>query len=376
MDIVSLLVMAGLCGLALCAAEFRGAWVTSWSKGFYTKEEIDRTIADAKTAGLNALIVEVRKVGDAYYKSDLEPVGPEVPEGFDPLSYTIERAHADGMQVCAWLVVYRVWKHGDPPADSNHVLAAHPEWRSISYEGADHNEEGVYVDPGIPAYREHFADVCADIARRYAVDAIHYDYVRYPERDWGYAPIALDRYCAETGATGKPETDDPKWLQWKREQVTAMVALVRERVKAANPNVKIQASTIVWGQCPENFEDATPYMKVCQDWKLWTEQGLIDENCPMIYAREGEEWGAAYYRGWLEGVKKWSYGLPTYAGISSTMNTAEQMLQQIDAARKAGLPGFLFFAFNERPERPAKAEAIGKVLGPAPRLDVNDKTGD
>lgn len=354
-------------------AEWRGAWVTSWSKGFYTQEEIDRTIADAKTAGLNALVVEVRKVGDAYYQSDLEPIGPEVPEGFDPLAYAIEKGHAEGMQVCAWLVVNRVWKRGEPPA--KHVLAAHPEWRSLSYDGRTENEEGVYADPGIPEYREHFADVCADIARRYDVDAIHYDYVRYPEKEWGYAPLALERYCAETGATEKPEIDDPKWLQWKRDQMTALVTLAHEKIKAANPNVKIQASTIVWGLCPESFEDATPYIKVCQDWKLWCRKGLIDENCPMVYAREGDEWGAGYFRGWLEGVKKWSYDQPAYIGISSTMNTAEQMLQQIDATRKAGLPGFLFFAFNESEGRPEKAAAIGKVLGPAPKLSVNTKKG-
>jgi len=154
-----------------------------------------------------------------------------------------------------------------------------------------------------------------------------------------------------------------------------MVTLVRQRVKAANPNVKIQASTIVWGQCPGRFEDATPYARVCQDWKLWMERGLVDENCPMVYAREGEEWGAAYFRGWLDGVKKWSCRQPAYIGISSTMNTAEQMLQQIQATREAGLPGFLFFAFNESDKRPEKAKAIGQVLGPAPKLTVNTKKG-
>lgn len=350
--------------------EFRGVWVTSWTKGFYTSDEIDKTIAEAKKAGLNALVVEVRKVGDAYYQSDLEPVGLEVPQGFDPLAYAIEKGHAEGMQVCAWLVVYRVWKSDATPPEK-HVLSAHPDWRSLSYDGATENEEGVYADPGIPAYREHFANVCADIAKRYAVDAIHYDYVRYPEQEWGYAPLALERYYAETGATEKPEPADAKWLQWKRDQVTAMVKLVRERVKAANPNVKIQASTIVWGQRPEDFKDSTPYMRVCQDWKLWMEQGLIDENCPMLYAREHEEWGAQYFRGWLEGFKQWNYGRPTYVGISSTMNTAENMLKEVEAVREAGLPGFLFFAFNETPERTGKVETIGKMLYPAPKLPVN-----
>lgn len=341
--------------------EFRGAWVTSWSKGFYTKEEIDLTIAEAKTAGLNALVVEIRKVGDAYYRSDLEPVGPEVPAGFDPLAYCTDKAHAEGMQVCAWLVVNRVWKSANPPADPKHVIAKHPEWRSLSYDGQTENEEGVYADPGVPEYREHFANVCADVAERYNVDAIHYDYVRYPGQDWGYNEIALDRFRAETGAAGKPERDDPKWLQWKRDQMTALVTLARDRIKAANPNVKIQASTIVWGNCPERFEDSTAYTQVCQDWKLWMEKGLIDEDCPMVYAREHEESGKSYFRGWLTGGKQW-LGQPTYIGIFANVNTDEGILEQIKAVRAAGYPGFVLFAFNQSEKRPETAKALGHLL--------------
>jgi uncharacterized lipoprotein YddW (UPF0748 family) len=368
---IELVLMMCLCAAAICAAEFRGAWVTSWHEGFRTPKEVDLTVEAAKTAGLNALIVEVRKVGDAYYQSDIEPIGPEVPSGFDPLAYTIEKAHAEGIQVHAWLVVYRVWKGAETPSDPKHVLASHPDWRSLTYEGEPESEEGVYVDPGIPEYREHFASVCADIAKRYAVDGIHYDYVRYPGQKWGYSQIALDRYYAETGATEKPATDDPKWLQWKRDQVTAMVTLVRERVKAANPTVKIQASTIPWGDCPRDFKDSRAYNDVCQDWPLWMEQGLIDENCPMIYAREFEETGAKYFRSWVDGAKRWSYGRPVYVGTAAMWNNAEQLLAQIDVVRKAGLPGFVLFAFDQTDSRPAKAEGLGKALYPAPKLPVN-----
>lgn len=345
--------------------------MSSWHPGMYTAEEIDRTLDAARTAGLNALIIEVRKVGDAYYSSEIEPKGPEVPEGFDPLAYTIEKAHGLGMQVHAWLVVYRVWRGAEMPADPKHVLAAHPDWRGIGYDGETEAEEGVFIDPGIPAYREHFASVCADIAKRYAVDGIHFDYVRYPGAQWGYAPIALERYYAETGETEKPKMDDPKWLQWKRDQVTAMVTLVRERVKAANPAVKIQASTIPWGDCPQDFKDSRAYLDVCQDWPMWMEQGLIDENCPMIYSREYEETGRQHFRGWVDGAKRWSFGRPVYVGLSEGWNTPEQMFAQIEVVRNAGLQGFVLFSFDERDTRSAKAEGLGKLLGPAPKLPVN-----
>jgi len=365
--------------------EFRGAWVSSWHPGFFTPEEADETIALAKKAGLNALVVEVRKCGDAYYRSDIEPVGPEVPAGFDPLAYVVENAHAEGMQVHAWLVVNRVWKGEIPdgvsgfPLRSNpetpvqgpkHVLARHPEWRNVTYDGVSEHEEGVYADPGIAGYREHFASVCEDVAKRYAVDGIHFDYVRYPGREWGYSPLALEAYRAETGATGKPEIDDPKWLAWKRDQVTALVKLVREKVKAVAPDCKIQASTIPWGECPQDFTDSAAYNTVCQDWRMWMEQGLIDENCPMVYSREYEEAGAAHFRGWVDGVKRWSYGRPAYVGIAAMWLNAEQMLAQIEAVRKAGLPGFVLFSFDKSDSRAEKAEGLGKGLYPAPKLPV------
>lgn len=352
------------------SAEFRGAWVSSWNKGMHTPDEIDRTIDAARTAGLNALVIEVRKAGEAYYDSEIEPKGPEVPVGFDPLAYTIEKCHAQGMQVHAWLVVYRVWKGETMPADPKHVLAAHPDWRTISFDGKTEAEEGVYLDPGIPEYRDHFAAVCADIASRYAVDGIHYDYVRYPGEQWGYAEIALKNYMAETGAKDKPEPDDPKWRQWKRDQVTAMVTLVRERVKAANPDVKIQASTIPWGDCPHDFSESRSYRDVCQDWPLWMELGLIDENCPMVYSRESEESGRNHFRGWVDGAKRWSSGRTTHIGMSVSRNTPEQMMTQIEVMRKAGLQGFVLFSFDESPTRAAFAEGLGKLLGPARKLLV------
>lgn len=382
MNIFRLSVLIGLLGIMCCstlcsAAEYRGAWVTSWSRGFFTKEEVDKTIADAKTAGLNSLVIEVRKVGDAAYQSDLEPVDPQVAKDFDPLAYTIEKAHAEGIKVCAWLVVYRVWAGKNPPSDPKHVLLQHPDWRSANYSGKNVAGDGVFVDPGIPEYREFFSKVCEDIVKRYAVDAIHFDYIRYPGREWGYSPIALNRYYAETGAKGKPKMDDPKWLQWKRDQVTAMVKLVRDRVKAINPDVAIQASTIPWGNCSSDFRKTSAYSEVCQDWRLWMERGLIDENCPMVYASESDPKSAARFRGWIEGCKKWSYGRSVYIGMSgSRRSTVDGMLAQIDAARKGGLQGFTLFAFNESQGRPTTAADMGKGLYPAPKLSVIQACGN
>ncbi len=78
-------------------------------QGFFTAGEVDATIAATKKAGMNALFIEVRKFADAYYDSKIEPHGSNIAADFDPLAYTIKKAHAEGIQVHAWVVVYRAW---------------------------------------------------------------------------------------------------------------------------------------------------------------------------------------------------------------------------------------------------------------------------
>ena len=55
------------------------------------------------------------------------------------------------------------------------------------------------------------------------IDGIHLDYIRYPSNKWGYSDIALARYRAQTGATGKPKPDNPQWMQWRRDQVLSLI---------------------------------------------------------------------------------------------------------------------------------------------------------
>ena len=46
------------------AAEFRGLWVDAFHDGIKTPEQVDRLLADARGANINALIVQVRRRGD------------------------------------------------------------------------------------------------------------------------------------------------------------------------------------------------------------------------------------------------------------------------------------------------------------------------
>lgn len=358
---------------ACVGQEIRGVWVTSWSRGFITADEADATIAAAKKAGMNALFVEVRKCADAYYYSRIEPRAPEIEPGFDPLGYIIKKAHAEGMQVHAWVVIYRAYSGPrSGPTDPNHIVNKHPEWVLLSDTGRNYAGEGIYLDPGIPEVREYIASVLEDLVKRYNVDGVQYDYVRYPGRNWGYSELALKHYYADTGATEKPRPDDPKWLQWRRDQVTAFVKLARDKMKAVNPNIQISASTICYGNTSSDWTKTEPYAGVLQDWKLWMEKGYIDINIPMNYRSERSASAAKAFRTWVINSERWSGGRPVLQGIYASSNPPEDVIKQIEFTRKAGQEGFVIFAFNQGRRRDSNAEVYGAALGIAPRLAVNE----
>lgn len=356
--VIILALFISLMSTAAQAEQLRGGWVTAWDNGLFTAEQIDSTLAAAKQANLNALFVQVRKVGDAYYDSKIEPRGNNIAPDFDPLAYIIPRAHLMGIQIHAWVNVCRVWRSQVMPADPAHIVNAHQDWLNKTNTGQTYATEGVYLDPGVPAAREYTAALIEDIAKRYDLDGIHLDYIRYPGREWGYSDAALASYYAETNTSKKPGMDDDKWVQWKRDQVTVLAKMIHDRVHAAKPKIVVSAATIAWGVCKGDYCDTLPYSKVSQDWKKWLGEDIIDANVPMNYKAESNPKNAKEFREWLSGFKKWNGGKSVYVGIDIHSNSGEGVLSQINAIRKSGLDGYVLFSFNPSTRRDAVLKAM------------------
>ncbi len=327
--------------------EFRAAWVTAWSGGFLSPEEADETTRLAKEANLNALIIQVRKIGDAYYDSSLEPRGSNILGGnqYDPLAYVVEKAHAQGLEVHAWINAFRVWRGEQPPDDPRHVAKMHPEWLTKTKAGKVVSADGWFLDPGVPEVKEHLAKIAAEIVSKYPVDGIHLDYIRYPGIDFGYNEISIARFNTITGKNEKPRNNNPEWTQWRRDQVTEAVRKVRHAIKAARPGVKLTVAGIAWGDCPQDFRKSSPYSKVYQDWRGWLREGIIDACIPMNYKDDRNPEHAKAYRNWLECMASWRYDRQIYNGIMVSED-AESAVQQVKAAREYSADGVSLFAFN------------------------------
>lgn len=336
---------------ALVAQEFRALWADTFHAGLRNSTETSALIAAARAANCNAVVVEVRKRGDAYYRNGLEPVATDVAAGFDPLADLIAKGHdtAGGnarIDVHAWIVTYNIWNNETTnPSQPTHPYNLHADWLTENSAGdtwvGPLGGSGNYMfDPGHPAVQQHTFNVCMDIITRYDVDGLHFDYVRYPDynssgnnQPWGYNPVTIARYQKLTATTATPSATNAAYLQWRRDQVTALVRKVYLNTWALKPNVRVSAATIVYGNAPASWTSSEAYARVLQDWRAWMQEGILDLTCPMIYGSDN-----ARFTGWANFTKDNQNSRAGAMGMGWYLNTLSNTNTQIGLAR-ATSPG-------------------------------------
>lgn len=319
--------------------EFRAFWVDGFNEGFHTPEEVDTLLRRVREANMNAVIVQMRKRGDAHYFSPLEPFAANQKPGFDALAYLIEKAKTESppIEVHVWVNCHPIWPGSSWPNDPKHLLNRFPEIQTENVSGDRITDVGYGMDWGHPLANEWFARVVLDIVSRYDIDGIHFDYIRYTGEQWGYNPVSVERFNRRYGRTGKPEPTDPLWKQWRRDQVTAVVRKIATQARALKPQLKVSAALITWGDGPKDTADwvnRSAYSRVFQDWRGWLEEGLLDMAIPMIYYNQANPERARFYQNWINFLKDHQYGRHGIVGIGNYLNTWENTAEQVRLARE------------------------------------------
>jgi uncharacterized lipoprotein YddW (UPF0748 family) len=356
--------------------EVRALWVVRFS--LTTPESVRSLVREAEAAGINALIVQVRGRADAFYASPLEPRAEALSGApdFDPLALVIEEAHRVGIAVHGWVNTHLVWGPARPPQSGRHLVNANPEWlavprdlsrelarvepfhpiyltRLIEYAQArPQTVEGVYSSPSHPAVQDRVRAVWVDLASRYRVDGLHFDYIRYPSeaydysvgglerfRGWLRSRIPVERFAALDAAyvsdlhafvDGEPEL----WGSFQRAQITDLVRDVYRDVKAIRPDLVVSAAVIA--------DQAEAEGRRFQEWANWLEEGILDVAVPMAYTDDPQRFSAL--------VREARGAVPepsrVWAGIGVYLNTAEGTTSMIELARAQGVGGIALFSYD------------------------------
>lgn len=316
-------------------AESRALWVTRWD--YKSPEDIRQIMERARSAHFNVVFFQVRGNADAFYASRHEPWGEELGgryPGFDPLKVAIREAHGRGLELHAYINVMTGWRGQTPPRDPRHLWRAHRAWFTRDAYGTPQplNEGYLQLSPGLRPVRDHIVDVVADVARRYPVDGIHLDYVRYLSERYSYDPASVEVFLRATGH--RPRELPESWQDYRRTLITRVVRRIRHALRAVKPELVLSAAVL--GRIDKARE------LYGQDVAQWLAEDLIDVSYPMIYEEDHRVFAEL-----LAEHLRVSSSKPVYPGIGVYRHDGPaQTLRQIRLARSFGVRGFAVFDYR------------------------------
>jgi uncharacterized lipoprotein YddW (UPF0748 family) len=360
--------------------EVRGLWIVRTA--LISPKSIDQVVEQAREAGLNTLLVQVRGRGDAFYRSDIVPRSALLthqPLDFDPLGYLLTRARSRGLQVHAWVNVL-LTAHFGQTLPSEHIVALHPEWlmvprtvaraaaktpagslKAVIWRGSrdEGDVEGYYLSPAAPGVAEHLEVVVQELLSRYEVDGLHLDFIRYPGPGYDYSPVMLESFQrAKGGEAWSALSRDPQGFEaYRRDVLTSLADRLARKGRSTRKGIVVSAAVVP--------DQATALYHKYQDWPLWLERGIIDAVCPMTYTTERSILKLQVEEA-RERVRK---GQMLWAGVAAYRLPIEGVIDSIRVARQAGASGVVLFSHESlaaKEFRQSLRERVFADAGPAP----------
>lgn len=388
------LLCAILCSGAMAQqSKLRGMWVDVFHDGIKSPFQVRELIQRAKRAGVNALFIQVRSRAQTYHNSAYEHRALDAFPFFDGLAAVIREAHASDppIQVHAWLNAHPLWSESAPPVWKDHILYRRPDWLTQDPHGNQGTPVGYALDFGHPEVQDYLARLYLEVVRKYDVDGIHFDFIRFGGTEWGYNEVSVTRFLASLSAEQRatvlaraeraslltqettrgtssggstrelfpgaggtagaprlhpphlPTPDDPLFSDWRRKQVTDLVRRITLLAKELKPNLIVSAAVVPWGDAPTTFEESAAYRRCFQDWRAWAREGILDLLIPMLYFRETEH--GDWFRNWVRYCEQLKGGRTRIAaGIGNWLNSHEDTIEQAKYA-DSRLDGVCFFSY-------------------------------
>jgi len=257
-----------------------------------SRKDIAALVAYAQRADVKLLFVQVYRAGRAWFPSKIADDEPyekyRKALAEDPVALLIRQAHAQGIQVHAWLNLLSLGgnteavflkKYGTDVLTVN--LKAK---RSLEDFKIDRQ---YFLEPGDRRVRDDLKAMVTEILEAYPeLDGIQFDYIRYPDVDphYGYTKSNIENFKKSSGLKNIDE-DSLAWKDWKRAQVTGLLTELVKTVRSKRPQMQVSTT----GCMPY----ARAYYEAYQDWGSWITNGLVDFVTIMDYStdpRQFERW--------------------------------------------------------------------------------------
>jgi len=312
--------------------EFRAFWCHSASG--VSGIDWDEAVSRLAQYGFTAILPNMLWGGAAFYPSRVLPViGRE-----DQIALCLAACRKHGLQLHVWKVN---WNLGSA-APREFVESLRQQGR---LQADSQGREALWLCPSHPANQKLEVDSLIEVVRNYAIDGLHFDYIRYPDSDHCFCAGCRERFQRATGATLTHWPSDvldkgqwrERWLDWRRGNITAVVKTVSEQARAINPKLRLSAA--VFANWPRDRDD------VGQDWKLWCAKGYLDFVCPMDYTPSNRS-----FENQAAQQIQWAKPVPCYPGIGVSASTSpfgvDRVIEEIQTTRRLAAGGFVIFNYG------------------------------
>ncbi|NUP98789.1 MAG: family 10 glycosylhydrolase [Armatimonadetes bacterium] len=317
--------------------EFRACWNHSGTGAFGTWAQSMKNLHES---GFNAVVPNMLWGGVALYDSELLPHHPVVAQRGDQIAECVAAAKPYGLQVHVWKVNWNLG-HAVPEAFKQKLRAENRLQVDLKGTTID------WLCPSDERNQALEADSMIEVAQKYEVDGVHFDYIRYPGTESCFCDRCRERFETSLGRkltnwpadTRLPEVK-AAWTQFRCDNISRLVQRVAEGVRRVKPACRISAA--VFRDYPSCRDG------VGQDWIHWIKQGWIDFICPMTYTDSDDtfrNW-AQQHVGYIEGR------VPLYPGIGVTSSNStlspDRTAGQVQITREQGADGFIIFNYGPR----------------------------
>jgi len=296
-----------------------------------------RAAKELSAGGFNMVLPNMLWGGLAHYDSKILPHSATFDKYGDQIAQCLAAAKQSGLEVHVWKVNWNL-----STAPSSFVEQMRQQKRLIVSAAG---KEDKWLCPSNPENQKLEREAMLEVVRNYAVDGVHFDYIRYPGGEFCFCDGCRGRFEAESGQPVAQWPQDCRtgsrrdaYNAWRCQQITRLVEAVSTEARRVRPNIKISAA--VFGSYP----DCT--RSVAQDWVLWCHRGYLDFVCPMDYTE-----GNQTFSNLVENQLRLIAGkTPMYPGIGAVAShstlSPDRVAAQVEIARRLGAAGFTIFDYQ------------------------------
>jgi len=322
--------------------EIRGVWMTNNDTEILVDHpKLQEAVRQLGLLNFNTIYPVVWNSGYVLHESavaqriGIQPFVRKGLQGQDIFTDLVTQAHYRGLLVIPW------FEFGFMAPPTSELVLNHPDWitqrrdRSQTWIGAA--GEVVWLNPFHPEVQQLITDLVLEVVTQYPVDGIQFDDHTSLPNEFGYDSYTIALYKQETKKDVPPNPQDPEWVRWRADKITAFMTQLNHAVKKRKPKAIFSIS-------PNPY--VTAYNTYLQDWLTWVRQGIVDELIVQVYRPNLQSFREQLARPEIQETQQ---KIPTGVGVLTGLRNkpvSMQLIQaKVQAARDRGL-GVAFFYYE------------------------------